>query len=105
MNALEGIETISSCCGHEYELFSIYFVADLLEDLKPLLALIDDVNDGLTRGGVWQMRVSLATGDMEVYFILDGPAGDSGYRAAQELALAIADTQAANNKFEERGDS
>jgi hypothetical protein len=79
MNEMEGIETIASCCGHSYAPFRIYFEADSINDLKPILTLIDESED-------WRMRVSFATGGGDVYFILDGPTGQQGFDVATALA-------------------
>jgi hypothetical protein len=82
LNLLDGVGTISSCCGHGYAPFRVYFVVGGLECLKPILTLIDE-------SPLWSMRVSMATGNMETYFILDGPTGDKGFSAANELASLI----------------
>ena len=47
LNLLEGIETISSCCGHGFQPFRIYFVAEFLNDLKPIMELIDESEFGV----------------------------------------------------------
>ena len=83
LNPLTGIQTISSCCGHGYAPFRIYFTAEYLEDLKPVLAAIDEDEN-------WQIRTSWATGGEAIYHILDGPKGEVGYAAANELAARIA---------------
>jgi len=80
LNSLEGIETISSCCGHGYAPFRVYFVAKSLDDLRPILAAIDESE-------IWTLRVSMATGNMKIYFALDGQKGS--YDAANVLAKAL----------------
>lgn len=82
LNLLPGIETISSCCGHGYAPFRIYFTAELLADLKPILELIDESE-------FWSLRTSMATGNMEIYFVLDGLKYDSIFMEADKLAQAI----------------
>ncbi len=83
LNEMQGIETIASCCGHSFAPFRVYFQADLIDDLKPLLTLIDESEQ-------WRVRVSFATGGESVYFVLDGPVGNIGYEAAAELARKAA---------------
>jgi hypothetical protein len=84
INDLVGLETISSCCGHGYAPFRIYFVADTPEDLKPLLRVIDEDEN-------WRMRVDRASNKEaeEVYFVLDGVQGDKGFDAAIRLATEL----------------
>ena len=83
LNLLPGIETISSCCGHGYAPFRIYFKAQWLDDLKPILELIDESE-------FWTLRSSMATGNMEIYFVLDGLQHDSIFIEANKLAEQIA---------------
>ena len=84
LNLLEGIETISSCCGHGFQPFRIYFVAEFLNDLKPIMELIDESE-------IWRVRVSMATGNMEIYFILESANGwADAYGSANELTELIA---------------
>ena len=82
LNALDGIETISSCCGHGYAPFRIYFEADTMDALKPILTAIDESE-------FWRIRVSMATGNMSIYFVLDGPQDDDAYRMADTLAQIL----------------
>jgi hypothetical protein len=82
LNSLEGVETISSCCGHGYAPFRIYFVVNKLAELKPILERIDESEE-------WRLRVSMATGNMEIYFILDGRQGDVAYTLANKLAEVL----------------
>jgi hypothetical protein len=80
LNKIPGIETIASCCGHGYAAFRIYFVAESIENLKPILERIDESE-------VWTMRVSMSTGNMEPYFVLDGKTGS--YDEAEALAVEL----------------
>jgi hypothetical protein len=80
LNLLPGIETISSCCGHGFQPFRIYFVAEVLGDLKPILTVIDESE-------TWRLRCSMTTGNMEIYFILESANGwIDAYAAANGLA-------------------
>ena len=87
LNALDGIETIASCCGHGYAPFRIYFKAGTMDALRPILEMIDESED-------WHIRVSMATGNMEIYFVLDGPLGPGAYPSAIILANVIRATVA-----------
>ena len=81
LNALTGIETISSCCGHGYAPFRVYFTAANLDSLRPILVAIDESE-------IWRLRVSMATGNMEIYFALDGQ--KESYTEANYLAAKLA---------------
>ena len=80
LNSLSGIETISSCCGHGYAPFRVYFTAANLDSLRPILEVIDESE-------IWSMRTSMATGNMEIYFVLDAP--KESYSEANTLADAL----------------
>jgi len=41
INALPGLTTIDSCCGHGLREFSVYLMADKVEHLAPLLYYTD----------------------------------------------------------------
>ena len=83
LNILPGVETISSCCGHGFAPFRIYFIAQSVDSLKPILAAIDESE-------IWSMRVSMATGNMEPYFILESRTqGEAAYHQANELAIVL----------------
>jgi hypothetical protein len=91
LNLLDGIDTISSCCGHGYAPFRIYFAAKSLESVRPILAVIDESE-------VWTLRVSMATGNMEIYFALDGTTGETAYAAANQLGVALDRAMEATNE-------
>ena len=80
LNSLGGIETISSCCGHGYAPFRVYFTAANFNSLRPILEVIDESE-------IWSMRTSMATGNMKIYFVLDGQ--KQSYAEANTLADAL----------------
>jgi hypothetical protein len=82
INALDGLETVASCCGHGYTRFRIYFEAERIDDLKPILVLIDEKRR-------WRIRVDMATSNMKVYFILETFKIDNASDFALELAREI----------------
>lgn len=86
MNKLPGIHTIGSCCGHGQEPFQIWFVADNLEALPPLLYWFDACHCG--RYG-WQVIAYTDCGMCPVRFRVEGPVGDDAYSDALEITRLI----------------
>jgi hypothetical protein len=41
LNTLKGITTIESCCGHDLDSYRIWFLADALENLPPVVYFFD----------------------------------------------------------------
>jgi hypothetical protein len=81
LNAMSGVRTFESCCGHGTHPFGIWFVADALDGLRPLLdATTDDVE--------WTVSVRIASGTGAIIFYLEGPADVfSGDRLAARLPM------------------
>lgn len=73
LNAMSGIETTSSCCGHDRRPFCVFFVAQSVSSLSPLLRALD--------GEQWRVEVAWAHGSDTLYYMLEGPrrasAGDA----------------------------
>jgi hypothetical protein len=67
MNALAGITTMESCCGHGDRPFRIYFVAEEIKSLAPIA--------GNCLSSAWHLEVRWANGSSSVYFVLEGPVG------------------------------
>ena len=61
LNSLSGIKTFESCCGHGQHPFMIFFNADSIDSLRPLLMEIHD-----RRG--WTVEVQWANGGDAIYF-------------------------------------
>lgn len=83
LNDLQGIETFESCCGHGKRPFLVAFIAETIEDLRPILIAIHDTY-GADR---WDVRAVWASGGGAIYFTLDGPVG--AFPATNELAQRI----------------
>lgn len=79
LNALSGIETFESCCGHGHNPFLVAFTADTIEHLRPLLVAIDECR--------WDVRAVWASGGGAIYFTLDGPVG--AFKEANALAKRL----------------
>jgi hypothetical protein len=63
LNNLPGIETFESCCGHGKSPFMIFFIAEGIEDLLPVLVEIHDRRE-------WRLEVQWANGGGQIYFML-----------------------------------
>ena len=82
LNALPGIRTFESCCGHEVRPFCVYFTCNSVRALKPLLRAI-------YARRTWSLRVACSNvGDWNVYFVLEGLPGI--YKQANEIAAELA---------------
>ena len=85
MNALEGIVTVESCCGHGEDPFRVWFYAESVNAVRPLFEVVS------TRRG-WRITFEEhnSDGDRDYIFCLKGPKGVRAYTQAVELASAIA---------------
>jgi hypothetical protein len=69
LNALPGLRTFESCEGHGKHPFRIFFTAEKIESLAPLL-------ETLSNGWPWLVEAGWGNGAGRVYFMLEGPCGD-----------------------------
>jgi len=85
MNAMKGIVTVESCCGHGEDPFRIWFYAESVNTVRPLFEEVS------TRRG-WRITFEEhnSDGDRDYIFCLKGPKGVMAYPQAVELATAIA---------------
>ena len=85
MNAMKGIVTVESCCGHGEDPFRIWFYAESVNTVRPLFEEVS------TRRG-WRITFEEhnSDGDRDYIFCLKGPKGVVAYPQAVELATAIA---------------
>ena len=74
LNALPGIQTFESCCGHGEHPFWIFFFSAKKQDLEPVLKALDHR---------WQVLVSHVDCPYRVVFLLEGPIDP---KAGDELA-------------------
>ncbi len=70
MNRLPGIRTVESCCGHDRTPFQVFFVAERIESLFPLLRAMED-----SAWGIEVYWVNGLLGGGGAMFMLEGPAG------------------------------
>ncbi len=84
LNLLPGIETISSCCGHGKDPIDIWFRAEGLEALPPLLYWFMTCHSGEVG---WTVQARTDCGKAPVVFMVEGPAG--AYEAGREIAKCI----------------
>jgi hypothetical protein len=68
LNALPGIRTFESCCGHGERPFWAFFFAEQVIDLKPIVSACES--------SAWRVKVGYANGGDHVYFFLEGPKGN-----------------------------
>jgi hypothetical protein len=67
LNALPGIQTVESCCGHGERPHRIFFSAVLIEHLRPVLMA--------SHSSGWHVEARWANGGDAIYFLLEGPIG------------------------------
>ena len=85
MNAMKGIVTVESCCGHGEDPFRVWFYAESVNTVRPLFEVVS------TRRG-WRITFEEHNSerDRDYIFCLKGPKGVLAYTQAVELAAAIA---------------
>jgi len=88
MNLIPGIKTVESCCGHGEWPFKIWFIADTLESLPPLLYWFDPCHCGLRE---WAATVYTDCAMSPVVFRITGPVGTEAYDGAEKIAHLIND--------------
>ena len=81
MNALSGVTTVESCCGHGEWPFAIWFVVDSLDALPRVCYAVAACHSGVAGWGV-SVRSDCAMSP--VRFKLEGPRGD--YKGAAAIA-------------------
>ena len=84
VNAIKGIRTVSSCCGHGKIPFQIYFMARDLDSLPNLLYWLDACHSGFQG---WRCLVYTDCGKSPVTFLIEGPIG--AYKEADKIAELI----------------
>lgn len=74
LNALPGIQTFESCCGHGQRPFQVFFFGAKVQDLEPVLRGLDHQ---------WRVELSHVDCPYRVVFLLEGPPDP---KAGDELA-------------------
>lgn len=77
INALPGIETVESCCGHELEPFMVCFLCSSLESLLHLARFVDHP---------WKIETFWGDSSDILLFHMEGP---NGHAEADRLAKRI----------------
>ena len=67
LNSLPGIHTRESCCGHGKHPHMVFFTAETVESLRPILQS--------TSSSGWHVEARWANGGDTIYFMLEGPTG------------------------------
>ena len=84
MNTLPGIHTNESCCGHKEKPFKIWFEAESLKDLSPLLYYFNPCHSGFDG---WSITAHIADYGMPPHFCLRGPVG--AYEEGEAIARLL----------------
>ncbi len=85
LNALPGIETVESCCGHGIEPYRFWFLADSTQRGLQLLSLLMDPRYYPFKA--WDVYLDHRDIEPQTFFRLEGPVG--AYPQARALAAAI----------------
>lgn len=86
MNALPGIQTVESCCGHGKGPFRIWFTASSLKALPRLVYYTVPCHVGF----LWRCGVTTDCGMSPVLFLLESvEVGDVAYKEAGEIAAEL----------------
>ena len=86
MNALPGIETVESCCGHGKEPFRIWFIVRSLKYLPRLVYYTVPCHVGF----LWRCRVTTDCGMSPVFFLVESiEVGEVAYKQAERMAARL----------------
>ena len=83
INLIPGIKTIESCCGHGKGPYRIFFKAESLDALPDILYCIDGCHTGEYG---WKVDVGTDCCKSPATFCIEGPVGESAYKAADVIA-------------------
>lgn len=84
LNALPGIRTVESCCGHGEHPHRVFFTAQAVESLRPILCC--------SHSSGWHVEANWANGSNTIYFMLEGPIGPADKPGgANDFASWLAD--------------
>lgn len=83
INRMPGIITHESCCGHGKTLYHIWFSAESLEVLPPLLYWFAGCHCGFKE---WQVIAVTDCAMSPVTFMIEGPIGEQAYKEAKKIA-------------------
>ena len=83
LNGFPGISTFESCCGHGEGPYCIWFQADKLASLPPVLYWFAFCHSGCPG---WHVEAGTDCSMAPAYFLVEGPVGEQGYEDAQAIA-------------------
>lgn len=86
LNALPGITTTESCCGHGKEPFRIWFRANSLGDLPALAYRFSPCHSGCYG---WKITMHTDCSMSPVQFLIEHPLSDTCYEEANKIAALI----------------
>ena len=86
LNAVPGVRTDSSCCGHGREPYRVWFTVDDLTDLPFVLYWFDGCHCGHYG---WRVIVTTDCGMSPAVFRVEGPVGEESYEQANEIAALL----------------
>jgi hypothetical protein len=90
LNQIPGIATFESCCGHGKDTVRIWFTAETIESLQPLLICIDPWYGGNPRWKVRPQAVDLGPPFVVFQLYFGGrKRGQNLYTEANDLAKTI----------------
>lgn len=91
LNAMPGIRTTSSCCGHGKHPFRVFFVAETLEALPLPAYWLGGCHCGFCG---WNLIAYTDCGMCPIRFVVEGPVGAEAYQQAKEIAKLMAENDA-----------
>jgi hypothetical protein len=88
INSMPGLRTLESCCGHGKEHFRIWFAAESLTYLPPLLYYLMPCHIGFR----WNCYVTTDCGMSPVHFRIESETvGEEAYGQSKAIAKSIAE--------------
>lgn len=86
LNQLDGITTVESCCGHGSKPYRIWFFAEEVNSLLPVLYWTDWCHCGYRD---WEVKARTDCSMDHVSFMVEGPKGRRAYKEAFGIARLI----------------
>ena len=86
MNLFPGIRTTESCWGHGNDSYMIFFEADRIENLAPILYHFDQCHCGCYG---WRVIARTDCSMRRASFLVQGPVGKQAYKDAMTIAAKL----------------
>jgi hypothetical protein len=90
LNAISGIRTLESCCGHGDRPYMIWFKPESLDDLPKVLYWLSGCHSGCYG---WQVIVYTDCGQSPAVFRIEGPTGAVAYSDSKTIAQVILENE------------